>query len=108
MWSRRRQVTYKFSHLHQIFFKQQNEKNPENETGSLVKSPIIDQSLHFKNQFCSIFRKHFISVLHFAIPFMYFAPDIDSKILTVRKRQIHEDAEWPFSLDILLIDPGLQ
>ena len=42
-------------------------KNPEDVTGSLVKSPIIGRFLQFKDQFWSIFRKHFISVLHFAI-----------------------------------------
>ena len=44
------------------------EKNPENQAGSFIKSPIIDRFSHFKDQFCSIFCKNFISVDYFAIP----------------------------------------
>ena len=42
------QVTFQYLNHHQISLKQQKEKKPEDATGSLVKSPIIDRFSHFK------------------------------------------------------------
>ena len=61
---------------HVTFHSSSKGKNPEDVAGSLVKWPIIGRFLYFKNHFYSIFCKHFISVLHFAIPFSCFAPEL--------------------------------
>ena len=67
-------------------------KNLENPVESLIKRSIIDQFSNFIDRFCSIFRKHFISVLYFAIPILDFAPQINFKFLTAPNYQIQGDA----------------
>ena len=86
MQSRRRKSLFNISHHNW------KKKKIEDPAGSLIKSPIIDRFLQFKDQFCSIFCKHFISVLYFVIPILCFATQIDSKFLTDPKYLIQGDA----------------